>query len=115
MDLLFHHTKWNFLDEKHIVNKDALSTKGRVNPLTGYIDFIPVTGDFCKSYNIFAIISGNPAKLHPVQYRIDKENGMAETFVCFITVLIISGFVLHEEVLVMDNARIHTGGGNSLC
>jgi hypothetical protein len=110
MDLLFDHTKWNFLDEKHIVNKDALSTKGRANPLTGYIDFIPVTGDFRDSYNIFAVISGNPAKPRPVQYRIDKENGTAETFLRFITALIISGFFLHEEVLVMDNARIHTGG-----
>jgi hypothetical protein len=24
MDLLFDHTKWNFLDEKHIINKDAI-------------------------------------------------------------------------------------------
>jgi hypothetical protein len=110
MDLLFDHTKWNFLDKKHIVNKDALPTKGRANPLTGYIDFIPVTGDCSDSYNIFAIISGNPAKPRPVAYRIDKENGTAETFVCFITALIIIGLFLHEEVLVMDNARIHTGG-----
>jgi hypothetical protein len=114
MDLLFDHTKWNFLDEKHIVNKDALPTKGRANPLTGYIDFIPVTGDFRDSYNIFAIISGNPAKPRPVAYRIDKENGTVETFVRFITALIISGFFLHEEILVMDNSRIHTGGGSLL-
>jgi hypothetical protein len=46
---------------------------------------------------------------------IDKENGTAETFVRFIAGLIISGFVLHEEVLVMDNAKIHTGGGSGLC
>jgi hypothetical protein len=84
--------------------------KGRTNSLTGYIDFIPVTGDFRESYNIFAIISGNPAKPRPVAYMIDKENVTAETFVHFITALIISVLFLHEEVLVMDNARIHTGG-----
>jgi hypothetical protein len=110
MDLLWDHTKWNFLDEKHIVNKDAIPTTGRADPLTGYIDFIPVTGDFRESYNIFAIISANPAKPRPVQYRIDQENGTASTFVRFIMALIISGFFVHEEVLVMDNARIHTGG-----
>jgi hypothetical protein len=92
MDLLFDHTKWNFLDERPIINKDALLTKGSTNTLTGYINFIPVTGNFRESYNIFAIISGNPAKPRLVQYRIDKENGRAETFVCFITALIISVF-----------------------
>ena len=110
MDILWDHTKWNFLDEKHILNKDAIPPKGRADPLTGYIDFIPVTGDFRQAYNIFAVISSNPAKPRPIQYRIDEENGTAHTFVRFITALIISGFFIHEEVLVMDNARIHTGG-----
>jgi hypothetical protein len=83
VDLLFDHTKWNFLNEKHIGNKDALPTKGKADPLTGYIYFIPpVTRNFRESNNIFAIISGNPAKpAYLVQYKIDKENGMAETFV----------------------------------
>jgi hypothetical protein len=35
MDLLFDHTQYNFLDEKHIVSKDALPMKGRAEPLTG--------------------------------------------------------------------------------
>jgi hypothetical protein len=102
---------WNFLDEKHIVNHNALSKKGRANPLMGYISFIPVTGDFCQSYNIFAIISGNPTtKPHPIEYRIDQENGSAATFVLFIIALLISGFFKHEKILVMDNARMHTDG-----
>jgi hypothetical protein len=62
MDLLTDHTQWCFLDVKHIVNKDAILPKGRADPLTGYVDYIPVTGDFRDSYNIFAIISGNPRK-----------------------------------------------------
>jgi hypothetical protein len=91
----------------HILNKDALLTKGRANPLTGYINFIPVTGDFRESYNIFAIISGNPAKPHPVQYRIDKENSTAEKFVHFITALIIEFFYGQHK-----NAY---WGGSGLC
>jgi hypothetical protein len=66
--------------ETPIVNKHAILQKGRVNPLTGYIDFIPVTGGFHKSYNMFVVISGNPAK------------PTASSFVQFITGLIISGF-----------------------
>jgi hypothetical protein len=110
MEILWDHTMWNFLDEKHIVNHDALPKKGRADPLTGYIDFIPVTGDFRQSYNIFAVISGNPTKPRPIEYRIDQENGSSSTFLLFITALIVSGFFKHEEILVMDNARIHTGG-----
>jgi hypothetical protein len=74
MDMLWDHTMWNFLDEKHIVNHNALPKKGRADPLTGYIDFIPVTGNFRQSYNIFPIISGNPTKPRPVEYRIDQES-----------------------------------------
>jgi hypothetical protein len=67
MDLLWDHTQWCFLDEKHIVNKDDIPPKGRANPLMGYVDYILVTGGFREAYNIFAIISGNPAKHRPVQ------------------------------------------------
>jgi hypothetical protein len=30
--------------------------------LTGYVDYIPVTGNFRESCNIFAIVSGNPTE-----------------------------------------------------
>jgi hypothetical protein len=62
IELLCDHTMWNFLDEKHIVSHDALPKKGRADPLTGYIDYIPVTGDFREGYNIFAVVSANPDK-----------------------------------------------------
>jgi hypothetical protein len=87
---------WNFLDKKHMLYHDALPKKGRANPLTGYINFIPVTCDFCQSYNCFAIISGNPTKPHPIEYRIDQEYALTATSVLFITALIcISGFFKH--------------------
>jgi hypothetical protein len=40
------HSKWNFLDEKHIVNGDILPKKVHADPLTGYFDTIPVSGNF---------------------------------------------------------------------
>ena len=46
MDMFPDHSKWNFLDEKHIVNGDTLPKKVRADPLTGYVDAIPVSGDF---------------------------------------------------------------------
>jgi hypothetical protein len=35
MDMFPNHSKWNFLDEKHVVNKDVLPKKIRADPLTG--------------------------------------------------------------------------------
>jgi hypothetical protein len=52
-----------------------------------------------------------PKKPKPMEYQIMKENGSASTFLmAFIKALIISRFFLHEKVLVIDNAPIHTSG-----
>jgi hypothetical protein len=40
---------------------------------------------------------------------IGKENGSAASFVTFIEYLIATRFFVHGEILVMDNAAIHTG------
>ena len=110
MDMFPNHSKWNFLDEKHVVNKDVLPKKIRADPLTGYVDAIEVSGDFRESHNIFAVVSGSPTKMVSIAYHITKEKGTAVQFVAFIKMLIISGYFEHQEILVMDNARIHTAG-----
>jgi hypothetical protein len=101
---------FNFLDEKHIVNKDAMASKIRADPTTGFMDFIPVSGDFRDAFNLFAVVSANPEKRHPIEWIIGRENGDSHCFVAFIKHLITSGWFRHDEVLVMDNAAIHTGG-----
>ena len=103
-------TVLNFLDEKHIVNKDALPSKIRADPLTGFMAYIPVSGDFRDAFNLFAIVSANPDKPHPIEWIIGRENGDSHCFVAFIKHLIRNGWFRHHEVLVMDNAAIHTGG-----
>jgi hypothetical protein len=85
--------------------------QGKSKSTDGMHQLYPVIDDFCQSYNIVVIIRCNPTKPCPInKYRIDQENGSAATFVRFITALIISGFFKHEENLVIDNMRIHTGG-----
>lgn len=103
-------SKFNFLDEKHIVNKDVLPNKVRQDPLTGKTPFIAVSGDFREAYNVFACITLNPMKAHPVFYHITLNNGNAVSFMNFIDNMIVSGFFKHNEVLIMDNAAIHLGG-----
>ena len=77
MDMFPDHSKWNVLDEKHIVNVNVLPKKVHADPLTGHIDAIPVSGDFCEAHNIFAIVSGSPNKRSSIAYHITKENGNA--------------------------------------
>jgi hypothetical protein len=110
MDMFPDHSKWNFLDEKHVVNKDVLPKKIRADPLTGYVDAIEVSGDFRESHNMFAVVSGSPTKMVSIAYHITKEKGTATQFVAFIKMLIVTGYFEHQEILVMDNARIHTAG-----
>jgi transposase len=108
--LMFDHSKFHFIDEKHLVNKDSVPKKLRACPLTGRMDFIPVSGDFREAYNLIACISGNPLKTKPCVYTIGKENGTAECFVAFCEMMVGSGWLRHNEIIVMDNAAIHTGG-----
>jgi transposase len=110
MDMFPDHARWNFLDEKHIVNGDTLPKKVRGDPLTGYVDAIPVSGDFRDAHNIFAVVSGSPTKKKSIAYHITKASGNATQFVAFVKRLIVSGWFEHSEILVMDNARIHTAG-----
>jgi hypothetical protein len=113
MDALPRHEMYIFLDEKHLVNKDIVSTKCRAHPLIGHMDCIPVSGDFRETYNLLAIISANPAKEKHVAYHVRKENGDSVAFYyVFICSLIMIGFFLHHEVLVMGNTTIHTGGAS---
>jgi hypothetical protein len=101
------HSKYNFIDEKHIFNKDVYSTRVRKDPLTGRLPAIHVSGDFWKADNIMAVISPNPEKDYPVDYTIGEEKVTSEAFVAFITYLIAKRFLRHNGFVIMDNASIH--------
>jgi hypothetical protein len=108
--LLFDHSKFCFIDEKHLVNSDSVPKKLRSCPISGRMEFIPVSGDFRETYNLIACISGNPLKRKPIVYTMGKENGTAAAFVSFCQMMVVSGWLRHDEIIVMDNAAIHTGG-----
>ncbi len=82
-ELLFDHSRFCFIDEKHLVNSDSVPKKLRGCPLTGRMDFIPVSGDFREAYNMIACISANLLKDKPCVYAIGKKNGSAEAFIDF--------------------------------
>ena len=109
LDKLPDHSKFHWLDEKHMVNKDVEASKVRADPLTGYIPCIYVNGDFREAYNLFAIISASPRKASPVAYSIGRDNGNAASFLAFINFLLSTNWFERCDVLIMDNASIHTG------
>jgi hypothetical protein len=73
------------------------------------MDFIAVIGNFRESYNLTACISGNPLKERPLVYTIGKGNGTAAAFVAFCEMMVLSGWLCHDKIVVLDNAAIHTG------
>ena len=81
----------------------------RRDPVTGKRPAIMVSGNFRDAYNIFACISANPQKVTPIAYHIERNNGSAVSFVTFICNMIRHRWLVHDEILIMDNAAVHTG------
>ena len=104
------HTRFNFIDEKHLVNSDCSEVKQRVDPLTGILEGIPVSGDFRDTRTIMACISVNPRKSEHIFYTCSSDTNNADSFMAFIESMIEYGFLNHGEVLILDNAQIHIGG-----
>jgi transposase len=107
--ILTDKSRFCFVDEKHLVNKDTVPKKLRRCPVSGRMDCIPVSGDFRDTYNLICCISANPNKTRHTVYTIGQQNGTAEAFVDFCTMMVESGWMRHGEILVLDNAGVHTG------
>jgi hypothetical protein len=73
------------------------------------MDSILVSGDFRDTYNMIACISSNPRKLTHTVYTIGEYNGTAAAFLSFCQMMVQTHWFVHNKMLVMDNAGIHTG------
>jgi hypothetical protein len=113
--LMFDHSCFCFIDEKHLVNSDSVPKKLGCCPLSGKMNFIlAVSGDFRETYNLITCISGNHLKERPILYIIRKQNGMAVAFISFCEMMVMrSGWLRHDEIIVLDNAAIYTCGDSS--
>ena len=110
MSIISDHSRFSFIDEKHLVNSDCSEVKQRVDPLTGILEGIPVSGDFRDTRTIMACISVNPRKENHIFYNCSSDTNNADSFMAFIESMIEYGFLVHGEVLILDNAQIHIGG-----
>ena len=77
------HTKYHFIDEKHVVNKDVYGDRVRADPLTGRVRCIFVNGNFRQAFNLISIIrlSGDDPPMH---FSIGEENGTVASFTAYI-------------------------------
>jgi hypothetical protein len=58
---------------------------------------------------MIACISGNALKQKHAVYTIGEDNGTLALFMSFCILMVESGWLVHDEILVMDNAAVHTG------
>ena len=104
------HMLYNFIDEKHFANHQGHEIRGRADPLTGILEGIQVDGNFRDAKSIIACVSPNPAKECPLFFTMGRKTNNGYSFMAFVEMMVACKFLRHREVLVMDNAPIHTGG-----
>jgi hypothetical protein len=102
-----------FIDKKHLVNSDTVPKKFCRCPIFGRMDFILVSGDFCDTQNMIACMSSNPRKLTHTVYTIGEYDGTAAAFVSFYQMMVQTCWLVHDKILVIENADIHTGRDSS--
>ena len=115
VNVVGNHTLFNFLDEKHFTNHNGQKLRARVDPLSGSLPCIPVDGDFREAHNLMACVSVNHRKDDHIMYTLTKEKGALLYFKAFVRLMVESGFLTHGEVLIMDNATIHSKGDAQGC
>lgn len=101
-----------FCDEAHLKGGDLESKRGRRCPMTGVVEPVLVSSDFRNAYSIIGFCGIAP-DTPPFSYVMHEETNDAEKFLEVVLNAVITGFLRYGDVLVMDNAAIHTGGAAS--
>ena len=89
------------------------SKKGRRCPITGVVEPVHVGSDFRNAYSIVGFCGIAP-DTPPFSFVMHKGTNDAAKFVEIVLNSVISGILRYGDVLVMDNAAIHTGGEASI-
>ena len=107
---------FHFINEKHVVRKDAYPKKVRADPLTGLCNVLPVSGNFRELHNLMACISMRPTRdtNSMIYYTCGPQNGTSASFQAFIELMIGSKRFRHHDVVILDNAKIHGNGESEI-
>ena len=104
--------KVKFVDEKHLEGRELWNRKVRRNIFTGEVPGIITHPDFRMTYSITGFC-GIDRRVSPLRYGITLNNNNSESFSTNVVLAVSSGFLQQGDVLVADNATIHSGGVNS--
>lgn len=97
-----------FGDEKSIKGEEFWSKKVRRDPITGAVPANKTGSDFRNTYSVTGFCSFNSEKPVPVYFRIHTSTNDADKFFETIQQAIDDGYLVEYDVLVLDNARIHS-------
>jgi transposase len=101
-----------FGDEKHLEGSELYCRKVRKNVFTGEVPGIMAHPDFRNVYSIVGFCSID-TRVSPVRFGITQNLNDSSSFSMQVVLAVQSGFLQHGDVLVLDNAAIHTGGVNT--
>ena len=109
----FAPERCKFGDEKHLKGQELYCRDVRRNPITGEVPPIVTDPDFRNTHSITGFC-GIDRTTNPIWYRIRKSTNDSERFLCDVEAAIATGFLKAKDVLILDNAGIHTGKDNSI-
>jgi transposase len=71
---------------------------------------VPEDEFYRRQWQLICCISSNPRKLKHTVYTIGEHNGTAAAaFVSFCQMMVESRWLVHGEILLLNNAGVHTG------
>ncbi|KAL7534650.1 hypothetical protein ACHAXR_006021 [Thalassiosira sp. AJA248-18] len=104
-----------FGDEKHLKGDEIFNRKVRRNPLTGEVPEMTVDPDFRNRYNLTGFCSINPRTTRQAVWcSLHECINDADNFSLELEYAIRGGFFRGGDVLVLDNAAVHTGKENTV-
>ena len=78
--------------------------------MTGIRPNLLVPSDFRNTYCIIGLITADRTCWPPHLYSIDEDNHDVAAFASFIINTVAVGWIRRGDFLVLDNARVHSGG-----
>ena len=99
-------------DEKHLTGRDVYNRNNRRNPFTGLTPPLVAPPDFRNTYSLTGFC-GVDRRSTPVFYTIHDGTNDALEFQNAIMMAIEAEWFHYGDILVLDNAAIHSGGANS--
>ena len=100
-----------FGDEKLIKGAEVYCRRTRRNVLDGTVPAIITPSDFRNTYAVFGMCGINE-DTPPLYWRIHNSNNDAIEFAYDIEQALCIGYLAYNDVVVLDNAIIHSGGSN---